>query len=79
MFATLAMWEEVFNPWVKQCNTDRSDCRVLWRKSKTAYASEDQTLVNFLKEHHMWEEAASSEVAAPIVAAPAQAVPVTSS
>lgn len=61
MFALLTMWQEVFNPWVRQCNTDKTDCHVLWRKSKTAYAGEDQTLVKFLTSHQMWEETVAAK------------------
>ena len=70
MFAMLTMWQEVLNPWVRQCNTDKTDCHVLWRKSKTAYAGEDQTLVQFLIKHKMWEE---EVVASPMAKSPATA------
>mmetsp|Transcript_56092 Transcript_56092/g.137593 ORF Transcript_56092/g.137593 Transcript_56092/m.137593 type:complete len:87 (-) Transcript_56092:313-573(-) len=53
MFALLSinhkgLWHEIFHPWVVRCNSDKTDCHVFWRKSKTAYVSEHETLVNFM-------------------------------
>lgn len=51
MFALLAggLWSETLNPWVQQCNTDKTDCQTFWRKSRTAYMSENQTLTGYLQ------------------------------
>jgi hypothetical protein len=52
MFAILAgagLWSETLNPWVQQCNTDNTDCQTFWRKSRTAYVSENQTLSGYLQ------------------------------
>ena len=56
VFATLTMWEKIMNPWVLECNSDRTDCRYFWRKSRTAYITEDQTLGSFLTNVGAWSK-----------------------
>eukprot|EP00287_Rhodomonas_sp_CCMP768_P009702 CAMPEP_0196718348 /NCGR_PEP_ID=MMETSP1091-20130531/1560_1 /TAXON_ID=302021 /ORGANISM="Rhodomonas sp., Strain CCMP768" /LENGTH=87 /DNA_ID=CAMNT_0042058975 /DNA_START=43 /DNA_END=306 /DNA_ORIENTATION=- len=68
----LGMFEEYVNPWVRKCNTDKSDCRTMWRKSRTAYVDEDTTLAAFLTRIGAWEKPKPEE-AAPAEAAPAAA------
>lgn len=65
MFAILAgagMWSEIFNPWVKQCNSDQSDCQIFWRKSRTAYMSENQTLADYLKKSGAYPSAGAEDI-----------------
>eukprot|EP00960_Hanusia_phi_P067079 766544-Hanusia_phi.AAC.6 len=77
MFSTLGLWYEIFHPWHRECNTDGSDCRVFWRRSRTAYMNEDEPLSNFLVSIGAWKK--SQAVDANATPAPVEAVPATSS
>mmetsp|Transcript_21306 Transcript_21306/g.53478 ORF Transcript_21306/g.53478 Transcript_21306/m.53478 type:complete len:84 (+) Transcript_21306:60-311(+) len=76
LLSNSGLWHEIFNPWVVRCNSDRTDCHTFWRKSRTAYASEHETLVSFMERIGVYtpKPAADAVDATPVVTA----VPVTS-
>ena len=67
MFQLLGgLWYDILHPWNTQCNSDFSDCHTSWRKSRTAYADDNEPLITFLTKQGAWHPPAAKEQTAAI-------------